>query len=56
MKIGFIGAGKVGFSFGKYFTINNIPVSGYYSRNIDTAIEAANFTNTNYFKSIRRAS
>lgn len=52
MKIGFIGAGKVGFSFGKYFTINNIPVSGYYSRNIDTAIEAANFTNTNYFKSI----
>lgn len=52
MKIGFIGAGKVGFSLGKYFATNNISVSGYYSRNINTAIEAANFTNTSYFKSI----
>lgn len=44
MKIGFIGAGRVGFSLGKFFEINNVHVIGYYSRNIESAVEAANFT------------
>ncbi|MGN0342658.1 MAG: Rossmann-like and DUF2520 domain-containing protein [Roseburia sp.] len=44
MKIGFIGAGKVGFSLGKYFADNGITLSGYYSRNKENAIEAAEFT------------
>ena len=33
MKIGFIGAGKVGFSLGKYLMENSTTVSGYYSKN-----------------------
>ena len=44
MCIGFIGAGKVGFTLGKYFTEHNICVSGYYSRNTNSAEEAAKFT------------
>lgn len=44
MKIGFIGAGKVGFSLGKYFSENNIDISGFYSRNYESAKEAADFT------------
>ena len=49
MKIGFIGAGKVGFSLGKYFMEPNKCVSGYYSRNYESALEAAYFTKTNCF-------
>lgn len=52
MKIGFIGAGKVGFTLGKYFTYNNMKIIGYYSRNVLSAQEAATFTKSNYFKSI----
>ena len=29
MKIGFLGAGKVGFSLGKWFVQGGIPVTGY---------------------------
>lgn len=32
MKIGFIGAGKVGFSLGMFFVQGGISVTGYYSR------------------------
>lgn len=52
MKIGFIGAGKVGFSLGKYFKDNNLTVTGYYSRNADSAYEAASFTGTKAYKDI----
>ena len=52
MIAGFIGAGKVGFSLGKYMVCNGITVSGYYSRNIDSAREAADFTHTDFFKNI----
>lgn len=52
MKIGFVGAGKVGFSLGKYFSINNITLSGYYSKNYISAKEAANFTDSNYYSTI----
>ncbi len=52
MKIGFIGAGKVGFSLGKYLTAHNITVSGYYSRNPESSKEAAAFTNTKYYNDL----
>lgn len=44
MKIGFIGAGKVGFSLGKYLADNNQIIVGYYSELKEDAIEAAEFT------------
>ena len=45
MRIGFIGAGKVGCTLGKYFRENGIPVSGYYNRTSEHAKEAAEFVN-----------
>lgn len=32
MKVGFIGAGKVGFSLGRFFAESGIQVTGYFSR------------------------
>ena len=52
MKIGFIGAGKVGFSLGKYFKEKGISVSGYYSRNQRSSAEAAKFTQTKSYDTI----
>lgn len=52
MKIGFIGAGKVGVSLGKYLTNYKINVTGYFSKNNDSAKKAADFTNTSYFNSL----
>lgn len=52
MKIGFIGAGKVGFSLGRYFVEHDLHVSGYYSRNLQSAKEAAVFTQTYYFETL----
>ena len=46
MKIGFIGAVKVGFSLGKYFCEHGLEVTGYYSRNFQSAKEAAAFTSS----------
>lgn len=51
MKVGFIGAGKAGFSLGKYFKEKGLSVSGYYSIPEKDAIEAARFTNTDFFSS-----
>lgn len=53
MKIGFIGAGKVGFSLGKYFSINNIEVSGYYSKTLESAKEAAQFANSKFYTDLK---
>lgn len=53
MTIGIIGAGKVGFTLGKYLTIKGITVTGYYSRNEEHAREAAEFTGTATFNSMR---
>ena len=53
MKIGIIGAGKVGFSLGKYFTERDVHVSGYYSRNLESSREAAAFTKTKYYNSLK---
>ena len=66
MRIGFIGAGKVGFTLGKYLEqkLNkeeiqkNLPetvtVSGYYSRQVESAKEAAAFTNTEAFDDLKK--
>ncbi len=52
MKIGFIGAGKVGFSLGKYFCDHQLEVTGYYSRTPASALEAAAFTHTKRYESL----
>lgn len=52
MRIGFIGAGKVGFTLGKYFSINGVDVVGYCSKHIDDAKEAAVITNSRYFEQL----
>ncbi|MBE6046888.1 MAG: DUF2520 domain-containing protein [Clostridium sp.] len=49
MNIGFIGAGKVGFSLGKYFCNNDIKISGYCSHSLKSAKEAADFTNSKFY-------
>lgn len=51
-RIGFIGAGKVGFSIGKFFASGGLLVSGYYSRSNASAQEAAAFTQSSHFESI----
>lgn len=53
IRVSFIGAGKVGFSLGKYFKENNITVIGYYSKNLESAKEAAKFTSTIYFEELK---
>ena len=40
-KIGFIGAGKVGVSLGKFFREGGLTVTGYYNRHRDAAQAAA---------------
>lgn len=49
MKFGFIGAGKVGFSMGKYLADNNQRLSGYYSEFKEDAIAAAEFTGSHAY-------
>lgn len=49
IKIGFIGAGKVGFSLGKYFKINNKEVLGYFSKSSESAKLASVFTETRHY-------
>ncbi|MBP3380968.1 MAG: DUF2520 domain-containing protein [Ruminococcus sp.] len=46
MKIGFIGAGKVGFSLGRYFAEKGMELSGYYSRDPESSKAAAEFTSS----------
>ena len=43
MRIGFIGAGRVGSSLGKYLSENGLSVSGFYSRTQSSAEESAEF-------------
>ncbi|KRQ86742.1 Ketol-acid reductoisomerase [Caloramator mitchellensis] len=44
MKIGFIGAGKVGSAFGRYLKENGLDIAGFYSRSIESSQSAAEFT------------
>lgn len=52
VSIGFIGAGKVGISFGKFLAENQIPVIGYASRSNESAEKAAVFTGGQCFDSV----
>lgn len=64
MRIGFIGAGKVGFTFGKYIACKGghvkdtagvtdvLEVSGYYSSTRESAKLAAEFTDTRVYESL----
>ena len=49
MKVGFIGAGKVGFSLGRYFADNGIELSGYYSRTRRFCPESRSFTGSELY-------
>lgn len=56
MKIGLIGAGKMGFTLGRHLSdfakshADMLCVMGYYSRNPDSARQAARFTDTKYYE------
>lgn len=52
MKIGFIGAGKVGKAFGAYLYKHKNVLTGYYSQSIESAKEAASLTNSGYYRQI----
>lgn len=54
IKIGFIGAGKVGFSVGRYLKDKDINVTGYFSRSEDSSLEASLFTKTNQYKDLKK--
>lgn len=49
MNIGFVGAGKVGFTLGRYLAEKGVSVAGYYSRSPASAREAAAFTGSAAF-------
>ena len=51
LKIGFIGAGKVGCSLAKYFAIHGLSVTGFFSKTTASAQEAAQFTESNFYPS-----
>ena len=50
--IGFIGAGNVGCSMGKYLKEHGFPISGYYSRTKESASAAARFTDSSCYSSL----
>ena len=52
MKIGFIGAGKVGYSLGKYFKSKGLTISGYYSRSKVSSEGAASFTESKSYTNL----
>ncbi len=52
MRIGFIGAGKVGFTLGKYICTKGGCLAGYYSRTFASAKAAALFTDTTAFENL----
>ena len=52
MKIGFVGAGRVGFSLGKFLSVHGCEISGYYSRSAASAQAAAEFIGTKRFDSL----
>ena len=54
MKFGFIGAGKVGFSLGKYFAENGLDIAGYYSEWKKDALEASAFTGSSTYEDMEQ--
>ena len=55
-RVGFIGAGRVGTTLGKYFHDHDTLVAGYYSRSMESAKESAIFTDTACYSSIAELS
>ena len=54
MKVGLIGAGKMGFTLGKHFTASReLQLVGFYSKNPESAMQAAKFTDTKYYDNIQ---
>ena len=49
MKIGFIGAGRVGCSIGKYLKESGLHIAGYYDTIKESAASAAAFTSSKEF-------
>ena len=54
IRIGFIGAGKVGCSLGKMFSVGGLTVAGYYSRTFLSACEGAAFTQSEAFETLEQ--
>ena len=55
MKIGIIGAGKVGTTLGMYLRQPEdamAEIVGFYSKNVETAKETADFVGTDYFEKL----
>lgn len=52
MKIGIIGAGRVGFSLGKYLVNHNYDLMGYFSKTKESSLNASIFTNTECYESL----
>lgn len=53
LTIGFIGAGRVGFTLGRYFFDKNLEISGFFSKTYEHACDAAEFTHSKPYKTIR---
>lgn len=54
IRIGFIGAGRVGTSLGKYFTQKGRKIGGYYSLSPESARWAAQFTTSRHYESLQQ--
>ena len=52
MKVGFVGAGKVGCSLGMLFANTQHNLAGFYSRTSSSAIDAADFTKSKHFSNL----
>jgi len=52
MKLGIIGAGKVGIAMGLYFKSNGVELFGYYSRTLASAEQASRMTDSQYYHRI----
>lgn len=52
LEIGFIGAGKAGKALGLYFKSHGLSISGYYSKTLQSAQEAAGLTQSKAFTSV----
>ncbi len=52
MRIGFIGAGRVGYTLSKYLNLKFHNVIGIYSKDINDAIDCARFSISEYYKNL----
>ncbi|MBN1074295.1 DUF2520 domain-containing protein [Clostridium botulinum] len=53
INIGFIGPGKVGVSLGRYFTHKGLNVIGFYGRDLENTMKAANITKSKIYFSLK---